>query len=180
MKHFKVLMPCFLALLTPAVALAGDCGNLALAAFYGFGGPWNNRPVVVNNFTPPYFSLHPPVYYGNRFYRPYGESPFASWPQLQPNPAYSPQVSSAIARAEATIRNPHYVPDIPAAPSSAPKSTPKGSHSAPTENVIPPADQPNGDNPVQPAKVPDVVKRGTGPITIDNPYFREPNKYISK
>ncbi len=27
--------------------------------------------------VPPYFALHPPVYYGERVYRTYGESPFA-------------------------------------------------------------------------------------------------------
>jgi len=27
--------------------------------------------------TPPYFAIHPPVYYGQRYYRSYGESPFA-------------------------------------------------------------------------------------------------------
>ncbi|NLX54569.1 MAG: hypothetical protein GXY58_05610 [Planctomycetaceae bacterium] len=27
--------------------------------------------------VPPYFALHPPVYYGERYYRSYGESPFA-------------------------------------------------------------------------------------------------------
>ncbi|MHB0956124.1 MAG: hypothetical protein ACYC6N_23440 [Pirellulaceae bacterium] len=26
--------------------------------------------------VPPYFALHPPVYYGERYYRTYGESPF--------------------------------------------------------------------------------------------------------
>ena len=36
--------------------------------------------------TPPYFALHPPVYYGPRLlYRPYGNSPFAypSWYERQ-------------------------------------------------------------------------------------------------
>ena len=31
---------------------------------------------------PPYFALHPPVYYGIRYTRPYGASPFASVSQL--------------------------------------------------------------------------------------------------
>ena len=30
--------------------------------------------------TPPYFALNPPVYYGARYARPYGMSPFASPP----------------------------------------------------------------------------------------------------
>ena len=39
---------------------------------------------------PPYFALHPPVYYGIRYQRPYGVSPFASPSQLQaPQPGYA-------------------------------------------------------------------------------------------
>ena len=41
---------------------------------------------------PPYFALHPPVYYGIRYTRPYGVSPFASAPQLQtPRQGYAAQ-----------------------------------------------------------------------------------------
>lgn len=43
--------------------------------------------------TPPYFALHPPVYYGPRLiYRPYGNSPFAypSWYERQFDNAPSP------------------------------------------------------------------------------------------
>ncbi len=39
--------------------------------------------------APPYFAIHPPVYYGQRHERPYGESPFASWPLLQSNSDYA-------------------------------------------------------------------------------------------
>lgn len=48
--------------------------------------------------APPYFAVHPPVYYGQRYARPYGESPFASWPLLtagddyQPRPHQSPVI----------------------------------------------------------------------------------------
>jgi hypothetical protein len=38
--------------------------------------------------APPYFSVFPPVYYGQRYARPYGESPFASWPLLRSDPSY--------------------------------------------------------------------------------------------
>ena len=37
---------------------------------------------------PPYFALHPPVYYGERYTRPYGASPFAAKSQLQQNDNY--------------------------------------------------------------------------------------------
>lgn len=45
--------------------------------------------------TPPYFSIHPPVYYGKRYERPYGESPYAAWPMLQPSEEYRPQLKSS-------------------------------------------------------------------------------------
>ena len=41
--------------------------------------------------TPPYFSVYPPVYYGERYARPYGESPFASWPLLSAGDDYRPR-----------------------------------------------------------------------------------------
>jgi hypothetical protein len=172
MKHSKMLLPAVLAFLAPALAQAGDNGSLALAAIYGYGGPWNNRPTVVNNFTPPYFALHPPVYYGDRYYRPYGDSPYASWPQLQPNPAYAPRLQQAHGHAAVTVQNPHYLPVAPTMQSEI--------HSIPIEQVVPPVAQPKSDQPAQPATVPDVVNRRTGPVTIENPYFRESAQYISK
>jgi hypothetical protein len=159
MKLHKLVLPCLMALLAPALAQASDFGNLALAGIYGYGGACNNRAGVINNFTPPYFSLHPPVYYGDRFYRPYGESPYASWPQLQPNAAYSPRLQ---ARAEqVAIPNPHYAPQAPGYPSDV---------------------QPNVQPHAEPAKAknPDVVQSSVGPLTIPNPYFTEPKQYISK
>ena len=38
--------------------------------------------------TPPYFAIHPPVYYGQRYARPYGESPFAAFSQLRSSADY--------------------------------------------------------------------------------------------
>ncbi len=155
MKLLRLLAPCLVACL-PSVVQAGDCG-WAMATLYGYGGGWNNRPMVVNNFTPPYFSMHPPVYYGERYYRPYGDSPFASWPQLQANPAYMPQ-QQAMNKSVMSIENPHYAPAIQVAPQSAPA-------------------------PAEPAKVPDVVMSETkprGPITIENPYFSESAQFIKK
>lgn len=171
MKHFKRLLPAVLALCAPALAQAGDCGSLALASIYGYGGQWNNRPMVVNNFTPPYFALHPPVYYGDRYYRPYGDSPYASWPQLQPNPAYTPRLQAAHGYAGVTVQNPHYIPIAPSCQSEI--------YPAPVEQIVPPA-APKSDQPAQPATVPDVVNRRVGPITIENPYFSESAQYISK
>ena len=158
MKLLKLLVPCLVACLS-SFAQAGDCGNWAMATIYGYNGGWNNRPAVVNNFTPPYFSLHPPVYYGERYYRPYGDSPFASWPQLQANPAYMPRVQP-LNQSVTSIDNPYCPPAFP--------------HAAPAQpGVVTPESQP--------AKVPDVVrKEATGPITIENPFFSESAQYIKK
>ena len=43
--------------------------------------------------VPPYFALHPPVYYGQRYFRSYGDSPFARAPR---RPAASRQVARVI------------------------------------------------------------------------------------
>ncbi|MFO0923833.1 MAG: hypothetical protein U0905_15235 [Pirellulales bacterium] len=54
--------------------------------------------------APPYFAVHPPVYYGERYARPYGDSPYASWPTLQANPNFRPE---PIQDRTQTILNPH-------------------------------------------------------------------------
>ena len=45
--------------------------------------------------TPPYFATNPPVYYGQRFSRPYGLSPFAAPPQLRSSSPYRGQRANA-------------------------------------------------------------------------------------
>jgi hypothetical protein len=61
--------------------------------------------------APPYFSVHPPVYYGKRYTRPYGESPYASWPLLQANPSYMPMPTANYSAM--SVVNPHCEPHIP-------------------------------------------------------------------
>lgn len=56
--------------------------------------------------TPPYFAVFPPVYYGKRFERPYGDSPFAAFPQLQSAPDYHPVPKETPLRTT-TVLNPH-------------------------------------------------------------------------
>jgi hypothetical protein len=51
----------------------GPNGWLDARAFGASGSLYGLGYVSV----PPYYSLHPPVYYGERYYRSYGESPFA-------------------------------------------------------------------------------------------------------
>lgn len=88
MKLAKLLIPCLLVLACHTSANAQD--GLGLAYLFGYGGVGGTR---IQSYTPapPYFALHPPVYYGQRYTRPYGVSPFAAWPQLQPNASYAPQ-----------------------------------------------------------------------------------------
>jgi hypothetical protein len=62
--------------------------------------------------TPPYFAVYPPVYYGKRYARPYGESPFAAFPQLQPSADYQPTPYGATYRTRA-ISNPHIQHPMP-------------------------------------------------------------------
>jgi hypothetical protein len=57
--------------------------------------------------TPPYFSIYPPVYYGKRYVRPYGESPYASFPLLGQVPNYNPVPAETRASVPVTIVNPH-------------------------------------------------------------------------
>lgn len=75
---------------------------------YGFYQPYGIR-YSTSVRTPPYFAVNPPVYYGARHYRPYGASPFASLPLVQPGETYRtrPEVPSPM-RAPAVIhQNPY-------------------------------------------------------------------------
>jgi hypothetical protein len=48
--------------------------------------------------TPPYFALNPPVYYGTRYARPYGLSPFAAPPMMDAPASYRGQIAPAFVR----------------------------------------------------------------------------------
>ncbi len=102
MKVAKFVLPCLFVLAGNASVARADFGNLGLAYLFGYGG----FGPQVRSFTPapPYFALHPPVYYGQRYTRPYGASPFAAWPQLQSSPYYAP--SPHVSRAPACL-NPY-------------------------------------------------------------------------
>jgi hypothetical protein len=67
-----------------ASAFAQDNG------FMWYFGGW--RPYGLSTSTvlptPPYFSVFPPVYYGERYSRPYGVSPFAAMPRDVAYPSY--------------------------------------------------------------------------------------------
>lgn len=88
-KIAKLLLPCLLLVLAGQGSLKANDG-LAMAYLFGYGG-YGGARMQTYVPAPPYFALHPPVYYGQRFTRPYGVSPFAAWPQLQATAAYAPQ-----------------------------------------------------------------------------------------
>ena len=105
MRRLRLFLTCFILLAgTSQIAKAADYGGLGLAYLYGYGG--YNTGFTNRSFgpPPPYFALHPPVYYGQRYTRPYGASPFAAWPQLQSNAHYTPR--RHVDRSQ-TISNPY-------------------------------------------------------------------------
>ena len=72
-------------------------------------------PRVFGESILPYFSLYPPVYYSQPVPRPYGFSPFALPPGMQPAEGYI-----ATAEPEVTI-NPYYKPASPDVNEAEPK-----------------------------------------------------------
>lgn len=111
-----------------------------LAAFHADSAhaqwPWlgytglNGSPAAVNlafqSRTPPYFAIHPPVYYGATIHRAaYGSSPYAQSSAIAPcctrTAGYEAPVSQA---AGMMIENPYYrvdsAADVPASPLVAP------------------------------------------------------------
>ncbi len=99
-------------ILTIGLALAGAMtagrvdafhgpGNLGFMPF-GFYQPYGVR--YSNSVrTPPYFALNPPVYYGSRYARPYGDSPFASPPLLSAPSSYQVQPAAQFVRPPAMM-----------------------------------------------------------------------------
>jgi hypothetical protein len=152
MKIYLTAILCAIALVSTAGQASAQCG--VGFGYGGFGGYYNYaiHPYVP---APPYFALHPPVYYGARYTRPYGDSPFAAPSQLQPTASYAPKrhVERAL-----TVNNPYMImpmaPDSMPAPAGQPTPTP-----APVPAVVP--------SPV-------VVK----PLVIDNPYFQPEVKLV--
>jgi hypothetical protein len=85
MKSIRFVLPCAalcLALSFGVNTASADCG-----AGWGVGNCWfgnlnafgSSGTLYGSNYlpVPPYFSIHPPVYYSHNYYRPYGWSPFA-------------------------------------------------------------------------------------------------------
>ena len=106
---------CILTLAT-LVAIGSFCQTTQAQDPYGFHSGYAQG--YQNSFrnrlpTPPYFAIYPPVYYGKRFERPYGDSPYAAFPQLQSAPNYHPVPKETPIRST-TVMNPHIdlVPNV--------------------------------------------------------------------
>lgn len=90
MRFARVLLLAATAVAVVAVSDARAGGGISpgIPYFgYGYSGSLYGLGYVP---VPPYFSLHPPVYYGDRYARPYGASPFASSCDLKGNDNYMP------------------------------------------------------------------------------------------
>ncbi|MCA9192597.1 MAG: hypothetical protein KDB03_12570 [Planctomycetales bacterium] len=105
-------------LLASAVPAVAQCDAWSMAYLYGYRGFNFSAPAY--GPTPPYFALHPPVYYGARYTRPYGVSPYAAWPQLQANPSYAPRPAVDQTR---LLANPYCSTEGNVVPSSGPANS---------------------------------------------------------
>lgn len=92
--------------MTPATEVSADYG------FGYFGFPLSRTTSLQN---PPYFAMHPPVYYGARHARPYGLSPFASKSLLSAGPDYHSRLMHSGGKVEKANQT-----DAAAAPSGNP------------------------------------------------------------
>lgn len=192
-KSRKSLVLGVIAALAPLASVASAQDNgLGYAYLFGYGA---NNVSGIRSFVPapPYFALHPPVYYGQRYTRPYGESPFAAWPQLrspagyQPRPAASyaqpvvinfapahPQAGSSIHSVPAPMYSAPAVPMQAEPFQSAPiQAVPQAAPPAPVAPPAPPA--PGKPSPVV------IQARPVQPLVIDNPYYRADNsRFVGK
>ena len=96
-----------LAVVAAALVVAGTApaqahngygfGTVGYGSFGQLGSPYALGRIPV----PPYFALHPPVYYSQPVARTYGHSPFA-YPATVQTPAPAPQAKM--------VENPHVTP----------------------------------------------------------------------
>ena len=83
----------------PAQACDGCGFGAGYGMGYGYGYfPGYGVPDCISVRTPPYFAIHPPVYYGTRYARPYGISPFAAPPVVHVPDGYRARMESEFVR----------------------------------------------------------------------------------
>lgn len=103
MKSLCLSVLCLAALavsgsVAPAAHAGGGCG-WGYGMGYGYGSfPGYGVPDCISVRTPPYFAVHPPVYYSTRYARPYGISPFAAPPQVHVPDSYRARLESEFVR----------------------------------------------------------------------------------
>ncbi len=167
------------ALVSMASAANAQDNGLGYAYLFGYGAA--NTPAI-RSFVPapPYFALHPPVYYGQKYTRPYGESPFAAWPQLRSPAGYYPRpaanhIQPVVINFAPAHPQAHMGPAIQAAPESI-YSAPSQAPIAPAPSAVPGNSAPPAPPaPNAPAAKPSPVvieARPVQPLTIDNPYYQ--------
>lgn len=107
---------CSVLTVDSARAYQGAGSNLGFVPF-GFYQPYGIR-YSTSVRTPPYFALNPPVYYGSRYARPYGASPFASPPLVTAPASYQARLATEFAGPGPrpigpTLCNPYCGGDLP-------------------------------------------------------------------
>lgn len=103
LSRFSLSLIAAVALLTACPSVqAQDPFGVQFGYVLGYQNSFRNRLP-----TPPYFSIYPPVYYGKRYERPYGESPFASPPLLGASNDYHAVPRGATYRSRSVIMNPY-------------------------------------------------------------------------
>ena len=103
----KLILSCSAALALSFVCPAAQAQDPYAFQFgysMGYQNSFRNRLP-----SPPYFSVYPPVYYGKRFERPYGDSPYAAFSQLRSAPDYHPVPKDA-PPTSSVVMNPHAEP----------------------------------------------------------------------
>lgn len=91
------------------------CGFGGFAPF-GFYQPYGAR-YGTSLRTPPYFATNPPVYYGARYARPYGISPFAAPPSVSAPASYRARLRTQF-QTSATV-NPYIIQSAHVKPEAA-------------------------------------------------------------
>jgi hypothetical protein len=139
MRFFRLIVPAaVLAALAFANTASAQCGG------YGVGNCWfGNLNAYGSSGTlygsgylpvPPYFAVHPPVYYSHPYYRPYGWSPFAQ-------PGWAAPV--ALRPTPVAVANP-YVPKFKVEPREAAEEKNNTAKAVMIENPYFVAKQPTG------------------------------------
>ena len=99
----RTIFGLFLMMFSLVVLSSGQSSadQRALSGFLPFGYYQPYGAVYRNAVpNPPYFATNPPVYYGARYSRPYGMSPFAAPPVLQAANGYRGAISTPSASIE--------------------------------------------------------------------------------